>query len=378
MEMMTKFKDIFYKISPAVALVFLSTMLLISPAWATEVPDEEMHFTGKHIHFSNDRWGDDGSDFLNDRQTENSNVVTNTGRVWNNGGVGVTLGEYTVGGASAYVVTPNGPSLVEVSGSTMTTTIQLPEIVADMHGLTKTFRRKSGVTTTMQHRQVNIIPYAIGTQSGTTDYIRLQSGNETSMYTIIGNGNFVTLRAEYANSGTTCYWVVEDESELIKVDYGSYDGDATPTAIAGVSFYTATGINANGQLNAAINNINPGDTFKWRAFGSAGGTVATKSILVISGNPVVHAQTGQTMFTLTTTNAASAGDWEAEIIMYVISDTSQTWSGTLHQSGATRHVDYSATTWDLSGVTPIGLYVVAPGSSDSMDPEWAEIRRWNR
>jgi len=306
----------------------------------------------------------------------NSGIQRNTGQTWHDGAVGITFGTYTVGGASNYVLAENAPSLIEISGSTMTTTIQLPAITADMHGMTRTFQRKSGVTTTQQHRQVYLIPYAIGTQSGTTDYIRMQSGNEVSMYTIFGNGNFVTLRAEYANSGTTCFWVVDDESELIKVDYGAYDGATSALAIAGVSIYTATGINANGKLDASYNNIHPGDTFKWRAFGTAAGVVATKSILVISGNPIEN--TGQTMFTLTTTNAASAGDWEAEIIMYVISDASQKWSGTLHQSGATRHVDYSATTWDLSGVTPIGLYVVAPGSGDSMDPEWAELRKWNR
>ena len=306
----------------------------------------------------------------------NSGIQRNTGQTWHDGAVGITFGTYTVGGASNYVLAENAPSLIEISGSTMTTTIQLPAITADMHGMTRTFRRKSSLIASQAHRQIYLIPYATGV-SGATDELRLPSGNAGNMYTIYANNNFVTLRAEYANSGLTCFWVVDDESDFVKQDADTYVGNHSGVSIvSGVSIYTATGINASGKLDAAYNSINPGDIFTWKFWGTAAGTASVKSAYIISGAPKENS--GQTMFTLAGIYKEHTGDFRGEITMYVVSDAVQKWDGYLAMSSATPFINYTDTTWDLSGVTYFGLYVGTITVPDTITVERAELWRGNR
>jgi len=384
---MKKFKDFLIKNIKDPIVIFCVLLLTFGIGYgifvqAVEIPDEDMHFTGKHLHFSIDRWGEAGTDFLNDRKTTNNSGVTNngivrnTGQVWNDSLVGITLGEYTVSGASPTLLTSGDPSLIEVSGSTYSTTFTLPPITQDMHGSSRTFRRKSGVTLSQPHMMVHLIAYATGV-SGATDEIRLPSGNTANMYTIYGNNNFVTLRVEYANSGTTCYWVVDDESDFVKQDINTYvTCNSGVSNIAGVSIYTVTGINASGNLDASYNSINPGDVFTWKVTGTIAGTASLKRACIISGN--VRDGSGVTLFTLVTPDRAQAGDFNAEITMYNATDAAQKWNGYLSVSGTSIYVNYTDTTWDMSGVTYFGLYVGTDTTPSTMTVNRAELWRGNR
>jgi hypothetical protein len=110
-----------------------------------------------------------------------------------------------------------------------------------------------------------------------------------------------------------------------------------------------------------------GTTFKW--------TIAGTKTSTNNGFTITLVGNGTTLLTLTS-DASTAVDWMAEIILRFTNPNVQKLVGKLLQDTEDPEINYAAATADFSAGGSIVAYVTATNGSDTLDAEMCIVERW--